>query len=74
MSTQELIDKINKLPPAKKQEVEDFIDFVAAKAENKKEREPSKKEGRGSVAGTLKGKVWMSDDFDEPLEDFKDYM
>lgn len=25
-------------------------------------------------AGILGGKVWMSDDFDEPLEDFKDYM
>lgn len=25
-------------------------------------------------AGTLKGKVWMSPDFDEPLEDFKKYM
>ena len=24
--------------------------------------------------GTAKGKVWMSDDFDEPLEDFKEYM
>jgi hypothetical protein len=24
--------------------------------------------------GCLKGKIWMSDDFDEPLEDFKEYM
>jgi len=24
--------------------------------------------------GCLKGQIWMSDDFDEPLEDFKDYM
>ena len=24
--------------------------------------------------GSAKGQVWMSDDFDEPLEDFKDYM
>lgn len=24
--------------------------------------------------GSAKGKVWMSDDFDEPLEDFKEYM
>ena len=23
--------------------------------------------------GSAKGQVWMSDDFDEPLEDFKDY-
>ncbi len=24
--------------------------------------------------GSAKGKVWMSDDFDEPLEDFQEYM
>lgn len=24
--------------------------------------------------GCMKGKIWMSDDFDEPLEDFKEYM
>lgn len=24
--------------------------------------------------GSAKGKVWMSDDFDEPLEDFHEYM
>lgn len=24
--------------------------------------------------GSTKGKVWMSDDFDEPLADFKEYM
>ena len=24
--------------------------------------------------GSAKGKVWMSDDFDQPLEDFKEYM
>lgn len=24
--------------------------------------------------GCLKGKIWMSPDFDEPLEDFKEYM
>ena len=24
--------------------------------------------------GCMKGKVWISDDFDEPLEDFKEYM
>jgi antitoxin (DNA-binding transcriptional repressor) of toxin-antitoxin stability system len=31
------------------------------------DKEPRRK------AGSLKGKIWMSDDFDEPLDDFKDY-
>jgi prevent-host-death family protein len=25
-------------------------------------------------AGSLQGKIWMSPDFDAPLDDFKDYM
>lgn len=25
-------------------------------------------------AGSAKGQIWMSDDFDEPLEEFKEYM
>ncbi|MEI6233735.1 MAG: DUF2281 domain-containing protein [Planctomycetota bacterium] len=28
----------------------------------------------GRKAGSLKGTFWMSPDFDEPLDDFKDYM
>ena len=27
-----------------------------------------------SKAGSAKGMVWVSDDFDEPLEEFKEYM
>ena len=29
---------------------------------------------RSTAKGLLKGKVWMSDDFDEPLEEMKEYM
>jgi prevent-host-death family protein len=29
---------------------------------------------RSLKRGSAKGKVWMSDDFDEPLEDFQEYM
>ena len=29
---------------------------------------------RPAKAGSAKGLVWMSEDFDEPLEDFKEYM
>jgi len=40
------------------------LTFTPAKAEPKKERE----------FGCLKGQIWMADDFNAPLEDFKDYM
>ncbi|MEG4067554.1 DUF2281 domain-containing protein [Microcoleus sp. Pol11C2] len=29
---------------------------------------------RNRQAGSAKGMVWMSDDFDEPLEEFNEYM
>ena len=35
---------------------------------NKTEKSPTVK------AGSAKGKVWIADDFDAPLEEFKDYM
>lgn len=35
------------------------------------DKPPALKERR---FGGLKGKIWIADDFDAPLEDFKDYM
>ncbi|HCF26641.1 MAG TPA: type II toxin-antitoxin system prevent-host-death family antitoxin [Cyanobacteria bacterium UBA11049] len=35
---------------------------------------PSVKKRRPAKAGTAKGLITIADDFDEPLEDFKDYM
>lgn len=35
---------------------------------------PQTKKRWPSQAGTAKGMVWMSDDFDEPLEEFKEYI
>ncbi|MEG4944518.1 type II toxin-antitoxin system prevent-host-death family antitoxin [Microcoleus sp. F4-D5] len=35
---------------------------------------PANKKRWSSKAGSAKGMVWMSDDFDEPLEEFKEYM
>ena len=32
------------------------------------------KRPRSEFFGILKGKVWMADDFDAPLEEFKEYM
>lgn len=32
------------------------------------------KQDRAAFMKEYQGKIWMSDDFDEPLEDFKEYM
>lgn len=34
--------------------------------------EPTKKKRR--QMGALEGKIWMSDDFDEPLDEMREYM
>ena len=36
--------------------------------------EQPKKRPLSELRGFLKGKVWMSDDFNEPLEEMKEYM
>jgi antitoxin (DNA-binding transcriptional repressor) of toxin-antitoxin stability system len=35
---------------------------------------PMEKEGKRNLFGSMAGQIWMSDDFDEPLEDFKAYI
>lgn len=45
------------------------------KTEIEKSLNNIKKNTKGRTFGLLKDqKFWMSEDFDEPLEDFKDYM
>jgi len=34
----------------------------------------AKKRPRSEIIGLLKGKVWMADDFNDPLEEMKEYM
>ena len=50
-----------------------YIRFL--KNEKKTENVDAKRKGNiRELYGIYKGKGWMSDDFDEPLEDFKEYM
>jgi len=62
-----LYTKVNSLPENLKMEVFDFVDFLLEKNKKKKKRHSFK-------CGCLKGTFIMSEDFDEPLDDFKDYM
>jgi len=73
MSTTELIDLIKKLPDDKQKEVEDFVDFLIAKSntEISKHKNSDIKIGFGGGKGIF-GK--MADDFNEPLDDMKEYM
>lgn len=59
--------KFSRLPAELKAEAIDFIEFLLSKDE--KSHQPGKPE-----FGSGKGMFKMKDDFDEPLEDFKEYM
>jgi hypothetical protein len=68
MDNQTIILKIQALPENMKKEALDYIEFLLQKYQNKQKPKNTPKLGSG------KGIFKMADDFDAPLEDFKDYM
>ena len=79
MSTKEVITQLEELPEEAKQTASEFIAFLYARTKAKQglamnDTNKSNESLPKSGFGCMKGKIWMSPDFDEPLEDFKDYM
>lgn len=66
MNDIELYAKLVELPDELKKEANDFVEFLKTKVSGK--YIPKKRK-----AGLAKGLIEMSEDFDEPLEDFKEY-
>jgi len=66
MTDVQLYAQIASLPSELKQEVSDFIGYL--KQKSKKKHKISERQ-----FGYAKGFFIVSDDFDEPLEDFKEY-
>ena len=60
-----LYSKLSNLPDSMKLEVSNFIDFLMSK--NKK---PTKQKPK---FGSAKGMFKMKKNFDDPIDDFKDY-
>ncbi len=67
MTDLQLYTELSALPSDLKKEVSDFIQFLKSK---KKSASRIKERKFGYAKGFFK----MKADFDEPLEDFKDYM
>ena len=65
-----LFDKYSELPMEVQAQVIDYIDFLVSKYQKKSSKETSSK--KESNFGSAKGLIMMSDDFDAPLEDFKE--
>ena len=67
MTDIQLYTKLSGLPLNLKSEVSDFIDFLknkSMKSDNSKKRK----------AGKAKGLITMMDNFDDPIDGFKEYM
>ncbi|GHU59147.1 hypothetical protein FACS189411_15640 [Bacteroidia bacterium] len=62
-----LYRKIESLPANMQEEVSLFTDFLLSKTSAKEHRIIP-------LFGLLKGKISLATDFDEPVDDFKDYM
>jgi hypothetical protein len=65
-----LFNKLSGLPEHLKSEVADFIDFLMSRSKPDKGKTPAPHPTFGSAKGLLK----MKKGFDEPLEDFKEYI
>jgi hypothetical protein len=70
MQTLPILTQYEQLPDIYKQEANDFIEFLSNKANINIEENKSLKR---NVFGSLKGKIKMSDDFDAPIAEFKEY-
>ncbi len=67
MTTISLHTKLSSLPEHLKKEVVDFLESLVEKNEKERKKKSPK-------FGSCKGFFKMSPDFDEPLDDFKEYM
>ncbi|MEG3438403.1 DUF2281 domain-containing protein [Pannus brasiliensis CCIBt3594] len=66
-----LLTNLDKLPEDLQREVLHYSEYLVSRYGQ--ENQESTVTKRGGL-GALKGKIWMSDDFDEPLEEMKEYM
>jgi hypothetical protein len=77
-ATKNIIHKLETLPENMVNEVEDFIDFLKAKHSKSfpksKTKEPNIVEEPKSLYGAAKGLFIIPKDFNDPLDDLKDYM
>jgi hypothetical protein len=69
MTSLTLYTKLETLPPDLKKEAKDFIESLIEKTKKQKDKEIKK-----PVFGSLRGKIKLSDDFDDSLDIFNDYM
>jgi len=68
--------QLDSLPEEVRTKVIAFIDSLMEQWGRKQKKDPRSKEPvkKRRIAGLMKGQIHISDDFDEPLDEFKEYM
>jgi len=70
MTEQLIISQLQRLPEHLKVEVLHYVEFL----KKQYEKEDKAKQSKKPVFGSAKGKYKLAEDFNEPLDDFKEYM
>jgi Protein of unknown function (DUF2281) len=77
-ATKNIIHKLETLPESMVNEVEDFIDFLKAKHSKRFPKSANEHanvvEEPKSLYGAAKGLFVIPEDFNDPIDDLKDYM
>lgn len=71
---EKLVQQLQDLPERSLPEVLTFVEYLTWKSASQGEDKPLPVGKGNRQPGTAKGMIVMADDFDEPLEDFKEYM
>lgn len=81
MTAPHILRTFEALPPELQREAADFMEFLLLKWQRHAATPTAATTSEQDLAalrragfGALKGKIGLAEDFDEPLEDFKDYM
>ncbi|MBC7447868.1 MAG: DUF2281 domain-containing protein [Hymenobacteraceae bacterium] len=75
MSEEVTLASYYELPAELRQEVLHFIEFLRSKTRTTTPvASPETFGSRRAMFGSMAGQIAMSDDFNEPLDDFKEYM
>ena len=63
-----------KQPISVKGKYEVVITFLEPVSDDAASEKQTKRRPRSEIIGCLKGKVWISDDFNDPIDELKEYM
>jgi hypothetical protein len=66
----EILQTIAQMPETLKQELLHYAKYLFENYSKEAEKKTPKRGG----LGIWKDKIWIADDFDQPLEDFREYM